>query len=167
MARQCSRGNDGTKPGEGADDTSASHLTHQAPDLAEEKAKQFETKLEVTMAEIESAGGNKDESTRGVIDQISRTGRSAIARSIDWHPSWRLTPAEVVGIKRGGGEATQSLEQARGGRRSEQGGATGRFDRCHLVGFDQVGRRRQVGQAWQERLGEVLIHFKNRNLNRK
>jgi hypothetical protein len=52
MARQCPRGHDGTKPREGADDTSASHLTHQAPGLAEEKAKQLEIKLEVAMAEI-------------------------------------------------------------------------------------------------------------------
>jgi hypothetical protein len=29
MARQCLRGHDGTKPGEGADDTSARHHTHQ------------------------------------------------------------------------------------------------------------------------------------------
>jgi hypothetical protein len=52
MARQCPHGHDGTKPGEGADDTSASHLTRQAPDLAEEKSKQLEAKLEVAMAEI-------------------------------------------------------------------------------------------------------------------
>jgi hypothetical protein len=83
MARQCPRGHDGTKPGEGVDDTSASHLTRQAPDLAEEKAKQLEAKLEVAMAEIQSVGGDKDESTQGVIDKISRTGRSAVARSID------------------------------------------------------------------------------------
>jgi hypothetical protein len=36
-----------------------------APDLAEGKAKQLETKLEVSMAEIQSAGGDGDESTRG------------------------------------------------------------------------------------------------------
>jgi hypothetical protein len=106
MARQCSRGHDGTKPGEGADDTSASHLTRQAPDLAEGKAKWLETKLEVTMAEIQSVEGDRDESTKGVIDQISRTGRSAVTRSIDWHPSQRLTPVEVVRIKRGGDGAT-------------------------------------------------------------
>jgi hypothetical protein len=29
MARQCSRGHDGTKPGEDADDTSAGHNMHQ------------------------------------------------------------------------------------------------------------------------------------------
>jgi hypothetical protein len=65
MARQCPRGHDGTKLGEGADNTSASLLTHQAPNLAKGKAKRLETKLEVAMAEIQSAGGNRDESTRG------------------------------------------------------------------------------------------------------
>jgi hypothetical protein len=67
MARQCPRGHDGTKPGEGTDDMSASHLTRQAPDLAEDRAKQLETKLEVAMAEIQSVGGDRDESAKGVI----------------------------------------------------------------------------------------------------
>jgi hypothetical protein len=106
MARQCSRSHNSTKPREGADDTSASHLTRQAPDLAEGKAKRLETKLEVAMTEIQSIGSDRDESTKWVIDKISRTGRRAIARSIDWHPSRRLTPAEVIGIKHGGGGAT-------------------------------------------------------------
>jgi hypothetical protein len=79
MARQCPRGHDGIKPGKDADDMSASHLTRQAPDLTEEKDKQLEIKLEVAMAEIQSVGGEGDESARGVIDKISRTGRSAIA----------------------------------------------------------------------------------------
>jgi hypothetical protein len=65
MARQCSRSHDGTKPGEGTDDTSTSHLAHQAPGLAEGKAKWLETKLEVTMTEIQSVGGDGDESTKG------------------------------------------------------------------------------------------------------
>jgi hypothetical protein len=134
MARQCPRGHDGTKPGEGVDDTSASHLTHQALDLTEGKAKRLETKLEVAMAEIQSVGGDRDESTKGVIDQISQIGRSAIARSINWHPSQRLTLAEVVGIKRGGGGATQSPERARGRRRGERGGAAGWFDRATWSG---------------------------------
>jgi hypothetical protein len=108
MARQCPRGHDGTKPGKGTDDTSASHLTRQAPDLAEEKAKQLGTKLEVAMAEIQIIEDDRDESTQWVIDKISRTSRSTITRSIDWHPSRRLTPAEVIGIERGGGRATQS-----------------------------------------------------------
>jgi hypothetical protein len=76
MARQCPHGHDGTKPGEGADDTSASHHHSPAPDLAEGKAKQLETKLEVAMAEIQGAGGDGAESIEGVIDQISQTGNS-------------------------------------------------------------------------------------------
>jgi hypothetical protein len=35
-----------------------------APDLAEKKAKRFEVKLEVAMAEVPSIGGEGDESTR-------------------------------------------------------------------------------------------------------
>jgi hypothetical protein len=74
------------------------------------------------MAEIQGAGGDRAEGVAGVIDQISRTSRSTIARSIDWHPSQRLTSAEVVGIKRGGSEATQSPEQrARGRREASEG----------------------------------------------
>jgi hypothetical protein len=94
-----------------------------APDLAEGKAKQLETKLEVAMAEIQGAGGDGAEGVEGVINQISRTGRSAVMRSIDWQPSRQLTPAEVVGIKHGGGEATQSLEQPARGRRVVSGGS--------------------------------------------
>jgi hypothetical protein len=71
----------------------------------------------------------------GVIDQISQTGRSAIARSIDWHTSRLLTPAEVVGIKCGSGGATQSPERARGRRRGERGGVAGRFDRATWSGL--------------------------------
>jgi hypothetical protein len=52
MAEQCPRGHDGIKPGEVADDTSVNYLTRQAPDLAEDKAKQLEIKLEVAMAKI-------------------------------------------------------------------------------------------------------------------
>jgi hypothetical protein len=79
MARQCPRGHDGTKPGEVADDMSAYHLTRQALDLAEEKAKQLKIKLEVAMAEIQNIGGEGDESAQGAIDKISRTGRSVVA----------------------------------------------------------------------------------------
>jgi hypothetical protein len=67
-----------------------------APDLAEGKAKQLETQLEVAMADIQGAGGDGAEGVERIINQISQTGRSAIARSIDWHPSRRLTPAEVI-----------------------------------------------------------------------
>jgi hypothetical protein len=95
-----------------------------APDLAEGKAKQLETQLEVAMAEIQGAGGDGAEGVAGVIDQISQTCMSTVARSIDWHPSRRLTPAEVVKIKRGGGGATQSPEHGReeGERRARGSG---------------------------------------------
>jgi hypothetical protein len=83
------------------------HLTRQAPDLAEDRAKQLEIKLEVAMAEVQSIGGEGDESAQGVINKISQTGRSTIAGSIDCDPSQRRTPAELVGIERGSGGATQ------------------------------------------------------------
>jgi hypothetical protein len=70
MASQCPRGHDGTKPGEVADDMSANHLTHRAPDLAEEMAKQLEINLEVAMAEIQSIGGEGNESTQEAIDMF-------------------------------------------------------------------------------------------------
>jgi hypothetical protein len=79
MAGQCPRGHDNIKPGEVTDGTSANHLTCQAPDLAEDRAKQLEIKLEVAMAKIQSLKGEGDVSVRGAIDQISRTGGIAIA----------------------------------------------------------------------------------------
>jgi hypothetical protein len=80
-------------------------------------AKRFEVKLEVAMAEIQSVGGDRDEGTKAVIDKISRTGRSAVARSIDYDPSQRLTPAKLIGIERGSGGATQSPELGRDRRK--------------------------------------------------
>jgi hypothetical protein len=79
MARQCPRGHNGIKPREVTDDTSANHLTRQAPDLAEDRAKQLEIKLKVAMAKIQSFGGEGDASVRGTIDKISRTGGIAVA----------------------------------------------------------------------------------------
>jgi hypothetical protein len=79
LARQCSRGRDGIKPGVVTDNMSAYHLTHHALDLTVEKAKQLEIKLEVAMAEIQSFGGKGDESIRGAIDKISWIGRSVVA----------------------------------------------------------------------------------------
>jgi hypothetical protein len=75
MARQCPHGHDCIKLGEVADDTSVNHLTRQAPDLAEDSAKQ----LKVAMAKIQSFGGEGDESVRGAIDKISRTGKITVA----------------------------------------------------------------------------------------
>jgi hypothetical protein len=65
MVRQCPRGHDGTKPGEVADDMSVNHLTRRAPDLAEDRAKQLEIKLEVAMVDVQSIGGEGDKSTKG------------------------------------------------------------------------------------------------------
>jgi hypothetical protein len=79
MARQCPRGHDDIKPGEVIDDTLENHLTRQAPDLTEDRAKQFEIKLEVAMAKIQSFGGEGDASVRGAIDKISRTGGITVA----------------------------------------------------------------------------------------
>jgi hypothetical protein len=95
-----------------------------APDLTEGKAKQLETQLEVAMADIQGVGGDRAEGVEGIIDQISWTGRSTVARSIDWHPSRRLTLADIVGIKRGGGGVTQSPEHGReeGERRARGSG---------------------------------------------
>jgi hypothetical protein len=62
MAGQCLRGHDGIKPGQVADDTSVNHLTLQAPDLTEDRAKKLEIKLEVAMAKIQSFGGEGDAS---------------------------------------------------------------------------------------------------------
>jgi hypothetical protein len=62
------------------------------------------------MAEIQGAGGDGAKGVEGVIDQISQTGRSAIARSSDCYPSQWLIPAEAVRIERGGGRAMQSPE---------------------------------------------------------
>jgi hypothetical protein len=58
MAGQCPRGHDGTKPGEGADDTSARHSTPTALDLTKGKAEQLKTKLEVAIAETLAARGD-------------------------------------------------------------------------------------------------------------
>jgi hypothetical protein len=52
MVRQCPRGHDGINLGEVTDDTSVNHLTRQAPDLTEDRAKHLEIKLEVAMAKI-------------------------------------------------------------------------------------------------------------------
>jgi hypothetical protein len=76
MARQCPCGHDGIKPREVVDDTSANH---QAPDLAKDRAKQLEIKLEVAMAKIPSFGGEGAASVRGAIDKISRTSGIAVA----------------------------------------------------------------------------------------
>jgi hypothetical protein len=80
MARQCSRGHDGTKLGEDADDTSASHSTAPAPDFVKGKAGQLEEKLEVAMAETLDAGGD---GAKGTGRQSARSHGQAGAPSRD------------------------------------------------------------------------------------
>jgi hypothetical protein len=63
MARQCPHGHDDTKPGEGADDSSARQSTAPAHDTIKGKAKQLGEKLEVAMAETLDAGGDGAEDT--------------------------------------------------------------------------------------------------------
>jgi hypothetical protein len=90
MARQCPCGHDGIKPGEVADDVLAYHLTSHAPNLAMEKAKQLEIKLEVAMAKIQSFGGKGDESVQGGNRQ-DRADRRERRRQI-----YRLVPISAV-----------------------------------------------------------------------
>jgi hypothetical protein len=91
MTRQFPRGHDGIKPGEVADDTSANHLTRQAPDLAEDRAKQLEIKLEVAMAKIQSFGGEGDESVRGQSTRShGQVGSPSLDLSIGHHLSGEL-----------------------------------------------------------------------------
>jgi hypothetical protein len=80
MARQCPRGHDGTKPGEGAEDSSARYITHQHQISPRGKAKQLEEKLEVAMAETLGAGGDEAEGTR---EQSTRSHGQAGAPSRD------------------------------------------------------------------------------------
>jgi hypothetical protein len=77
---QCPCGHDDIKPGEVADDMSANHLTRQAPDLTEDRAKQLEIKLEVAMDKIQSFGGEGDASIRG---QSTRSHGQAELPSLD------------------------------------------------------------------------------------
>jgi hypothetical protein len=84
MARQCPCGHDDTKLGEGADDTSARHNTHQHQISPRGKARQLEKKLEVAMAETLGAGGGRAESTG---NQSTRSHGQAGA------PSWDLSNA--------------------------------------------------------------------------
>jgi hypothetical protein len=88
MARPCPCGHDGTKLGEGADNTSARHRTPPALDLTQGKAEQLETKLEVAMAETLGAGGDRAE---GTWKQSIRSHGQAGA------PSWYLSIVTHLG----------------------------------------------------------------------
>jgi hypothetical protein len=89
-------------------------------------AKRFEVKLKVAMAKIQSIGGDRDEGAKGVIDKISRTGRSTVVRSIDCDPSEWRTPVELVGIERGGGGGAMQWLQLGRERRKKRARGCGR-----------------------------------------
>jgi hypothetical protein len=91
------------------------------------------------MAEIQGVGGDGAKGVEGVIDQISRTGRSTVARSTDCYPSRRLTSVEAVGIERGDGGATQSPELGR--EEEERGRDEG------LVGLTEPPGRVRPGRS--------------------
>jgi hypothetical protein len=146
MARQRPLGHDGIKPGEVADDMSAYHLTRHAPNLVVEGDKQLENNLEVAMAEFQSFRGKGHDSVQG---QLTRSRGQAGAPSPDLSTGTHLSG----GLRRSSSESSAAAgrcscqskreEEDEGERR----GATGRAGRGHLVGFDQVGWRRQVGPA--------------------
>jgi hypothetical protein len=134
MARQCPRGHDSIKPGEVADDMSANHLTRQAPNLAKDRARQFEIKLKVAMAKIQSFGGDGDENVRG---QSTRSRGHAESPSLDLSIGHHLSS----GLRRSSSESSaaaarrcsrQSEHEEEDG--SERGGATGRADRATWSG---------------------------------
>jgi hypothetical protein len=71
-----------------------------------DEAQQLEDKLKVAMAGVLSVRGEVDAGDEDAIEQISQTGETAIARSIDWEASQRRRPTELVGIKHSGGAVT-------------------------------------------------------------
>jgi hypothetical protein len=140
MARQCPRIHDGIKPGEDADDTSANHLTRQAPDLTEDRAKQLEIKLEVAMAEIQSIGGEGDKSTWG---QSTRSRGQARAPSLDLSIGNHLS---------GGLRRSSSESSAAAARRCSRQSEREEEDVSERGGCDRSGWPRPPGRV---RLGRL------------
>jgi hypothetical protein len=103
----------------------------------------------------------RDADDEDAIEQISRTGGTAVAWSIDWVASRRRTPTELVRIERGGGAATQSPGESRERRgTSEREGkeAAGRNRPSHWSG-SASWLVRQVGQAgqWEREVEGVFL----------
>jgi hypothetical protein len=91
---------------------------------------------------------------KGAIHQISRTGRCAIAGSIDQGPSRRLTPAGAAGIERGGGEGdVVARARARGGR--EVDASSGRVGLTEPPGRVRPGRPAPIGGPRPDRWGQA------------
>jgi hypothetical protein len=171
MARQCSRGHNGTKPGEGVDVTSAKHHTHQhqisprrRPSGSRSSSRSPWPRSRASEEkETRAPGGNR-------LDLADREERH---RGI-----YRLRPISVAdssGARRNRARRWRGDTVARARAREEEeaseGGATDRFDRCHLVG---PGRPAPTGgpspTGGPGLVGErerIFNQFKNRNLNRE
>jgi hypothetical protein len=106
-----------------------------APDLAKEKGQAARGEARGSHVRNPRCGRRRSQEHREPIDKISRTGRCAIARSIECTPSRWLAPAGAVGIERGGGNGDSA---ARARERREGGGRRvdwpGRVDRATWSG---------------------------------
>jgi hypothetical protein len=136
MARQCPRDHDVIKRGEVADDTLANHLTRQAPDLAEDRAKQLEIKLEVAMAKNQSFGGEGDKSVReggNRQDLADRQNRRCLIYRLVTTSAADSGGARQNRARRWRGDVA-ARESARKKTRASEGGATGRADQATWSG---------------------------------
>jgi hypothetical protein len=138
MARQCSCGHDGTKPGEDADDMSARHNMHQHQISSRERPSSSRRSSRSPWPKPR-CGKRRGRGHREAIGKISWTGRCTIARSTERTPSRRLALAGAVGIERGGGNGDSVARARERGRRGERADWPGRGRPSHLVGLDQVG----------------------------
>jgi hypothetical protein len=147
MVRQCLRDHDGTKPGEDADDTSARHSTHQhqissgeRPSSSRRSSRSPWPKPSVwEVTEPRAQGGNQQDLTDRQVRHreiyrahpISTASSGGSSRDQARRRRWRLSH-ESSGERKGEGERADW---------------TGRERPSHLVGLDQVGWCRQVGQG--------------------
>jgi hypothetical protein len=89
------------------------------PDLAKGKGQAARGEARGRHGRNPRCGRRRSQEHREPIDKISRTGRCAVAGSIECAPSRRLAPAGAVRIERGGGNGN-SVARAR--ERREEGG---------------------------------------------
>jgi hypothetical protein len=148
MARQCPRGHDGTKPGEGTDDTSARHHTHQHQILPRERPNNPRRSSRSPWP-----GSKAHEATEPRAQGGNRPDLSD--RQEHRHEIYRLQPISVANSGGGGRNRARrrrgdAVARARArGRREVNAMSAQSVWPSHLVGFDHAGRRRQVGRARQ------------------
>jgi hypothetical protein len=151
MARQCSRGHDGTKPGEDVDDTSARHSTAPAHDIIKGKPGSSGEAWD-HHGRNPRCGRRPSRGHGEAIGEISRTGRCTIVRSTGCAPSRWLTPAGVAGMEGAAAVASQSRELEREEEKGAQRLAGSGCDRAtwsgstKWAGTDRWASSRQVGQ---------------------